>query len=301
MEVATRLSAIIKDDREIFSIKLNLIIPFIGKPAITDDSYRRGQFVKILRAFVNANMAASRAVDRILPSALSEDGNRAFINRYLSVALNHGDVVYDVGGGSQPFVSIELKEQLGLKIVGLDISADELAAAPEGVYDGMLVADLCTVVGNQDADIVVCQALLEHVRDGTGALRAIASVMKPGGRAYIFAPSRNALFARLNMALPEGTKKAILFSLFPNKAKGHDGFPAYYNQCTPRDIERLAAENGLEVDKRELFWTSSYFYSFFPAYLAWRLSQFMAYLFIGYNAAETFIYVLSKKKGVEGR
>ena len=31
----------------------------------------------------------------------------------------------------------------------------------------------------------------------------------------------------------------------PDKAHGHDGFPAYYDRCTPREIEALARDNGL--------------------------------------------------------
>lgn len=248
----------------------------------------------LIRSFVDLNIRVSRALDQLLPASLREDGNRTFLKDYAPDAIRRGATLYDVGGGSQPFVTLAAKEEHGMRVVGLDISAEEMALAPPGVYDRAIAADLCTFVGDADADVVMCQATLEHVPDGPGAIRAIASILKPGGRAFIFAPSRNALFARLNLLLPQNLKERLLFTLFPAKATGHDGFPAFYYHCTPKQIEALARSNGLVVERHALFWVSSYFTVFVPAYLAWRMFQGVSYLFSGRNAAETFIYVLRK-------
>lgn len=252
-----------------------------------------------ISAFAKINIAVSQAIDGLLPAAVRRDGGRTFRETYAPQALEQGPLMYDLGGGSQPYASLKDKAHYGLKVVGLDISAEELALAPTGVYDRTIAADLCSFVGDADADVVICQATLEHVPDGPGAMRAIATILKPGGRAYLFAPSRNALFARLNLLLPEGVKKKILFALFPAKALGHDGFPAFYNGCTPKEIEHSAKINGLVVEKRQLFWISSYFMAFVPAYLMWRAFQGLSFLVRGQNAAETFIYVL--RKPVQGK
>ncbi|MBT2133559.1 methyltransferase domain-containing protein [Croceibacterium sp. LX-88] len=229
-----------------------------------------------------------------MPETLRRDGNRTFLDEYAPSAIEHGATIYDVGGGSQPFVSLEAKQRFNLTVVGLDVSSEELAKAPEGIYDRAITADLCKFVGAGDADIVICQATLEHVPDVAGAIRAIASILAPGGKAFLFAPSRNALFARLNLLLPQGLKTKLLFSLFPSTDDGHNGFPAYYDNCTPRDIERLVQDNGLVVKDRALFWMSAYFMAFVPAYLIWRLAQGVSYGIRRGNAAETFIYVLEK-------
>ena len=248
----------------------------------------------MLRAVVRFNVALSSWIEGTLPLGLRTDGNRDFQRNVLPLALVPGATVYDVGGGSRPFVTIGEKRRLSLTVVGLDISAEELAAAPEGVFDRAIAADLCTFTGQGDADFVVCQATLEHVHDTSGAVSAIASCLKPGGRALLFAPCRNAVFARINLALPEGMKKRILFALFPHKAEGHDGFKAYYDRCTPRELERLASSNGLIVVQRRLFWTSSYFKAFAPVFVLWRLAQGVLWLAIRAQAAETFWYVLEK-------
>ncbi len=118
--------------------------------------------------------------------------------------------------------------------------------------------------------------------------------VKPGGRVCVFAPSRNAAFARINRLLPDSVRTTVLFSLFPSKAHGHDGFRASYDHCTPRDIETLAKANGLVVERRELFWVSSYFMIFTPADLLWRIGQGLYWLLRRDQAAETFAYVLAK-------
>ncbi len=253
----------------------------------------------IVRKFINANIVLSRLLDRIFPARIREDGNKFFLSEYLPTALRPGIVVYDLGGGSRPCISREEKNRLDITLVGVDISATELIGAPEGVYDRTITTDLSTFIGTGDADSVICQALLEHVPDTFGAMRELATTAKPRGHVFLFAPSRNALFARLNLLLPEGLKRWILFAVFPSKAQGHDGFKAYYDHCTPRQIEELARQNGLEVEERRLFWTSSYFMVFTPAFILWRLWQLASYIIIGNNAAETFAYVLYKKPDAE--
>ncbi|MFL9839874.1 class I SAM-dependent methyltransferase [Sphingomonas sp. ST-64] len=249
----------------------------------------------LLRRFLDANVKISQTLNRLLPDSLQADGNQVFLRDFVPDSVSEGDRVYDLGGGSRPFISLDRKRALNLTIIGLDISEEELSAAPDGVYDREIVADLTKFVGDGDGDVVICQAVLEHVRDGAGTMRAISSCLKPGGRAFIFAPCRNAMFARLNLLLPQSVKERLLFTLFPSKAKGHDGFPAFYDKCTPRELEQLADANGLNIEHRRLFWMSSYFTVLAPAFIAWRLIQGANYLFLGDNAAEAYIYVLRKR------
>ncbi|MBW6507614.1 MAG: methyltransferase domain-containing protein [Rhodobacteraceae bacterium] len=248
-----------------------------------------------LRNFIAANRRASTALNNLLPQALRRDGNRHFRTHILPGAVYAGATVYDVGGGSQPFADAEMKRRLGLRTVGVDIDAGELAAAPAGTYDAVIVADLCTYAGVGDADIVICQATLEHVPDTRGAILAIASILKPDGKAYVFAPCRNAAFARLNLVLPQRWKERILYAVSP-EVKDHQGFPAHYDHCVPTQIEQIFDTAGLRVVQRELFWMSSYFMVFTPLFVVWRIWQSLFYLAARANAAETFIYVVQRKQ-----
>lgn len=247
----------------------------------------------MLRSFIRLNKRASAALDSILPAEFSADGN-AYFHTMVPPLVQEGLVVYDLGGGSRPLFSAEDKKRARLTVVGLDLSQDELDAAPQGSYDRAIAADLTTFRGEGDADLVICQATLEHVADTNGALAAIASCLKPGGVAAIFVPCRNAWFARLNLMLPQRIKERLLFTLIPEKADGHEGFPAYYNRCTPKEFARMAASRGMSVETQRLFWKSSYFSIFVPLYAVWRLWTLLGRYVIGRQACETFAMILRK-------
>ena len=248
----------------------------------------------MFRQILDSQIRWSRSIERRLSPDLTTDGYADFAERIVPAYLKPGQTIYDVGGGKRPFVTAAQKATLGLTIVGIDISQDELNLAPAGVYDRTICQDVSTLQGNGEADLLICLAVLEHVRNVAAAFHAIASCLKPNGNALIFVPSRNAPFARLNLIVPEGIKKRILYSVYP-QSRGHQGFPSYYDRCTPGDFADLAEFAGLRVDALKLYFVSTYFYAFFPAYLLWRLSKQLIYRFSPSAAAETFAIVLSKQ------
>jgi 2-polyprenyl-6-hydroxyphenyl methylase/3-demethylubiquinone-9 3-methyltransferase len=201
--------------------------------------------------------------------------------------------VYDVGGGKTPFLSPEEKRRLRLRVVAIDVDKGELARAPHGSYDEAVCADICSYVGSQDADVVICQALLEHVPDVEQALRSLVGIAKPGGHVLVFVPSRNAAFARLNLVLPEWLKRRVLFTIWPAAAE-KQGFQAYYDRCTPRQFHDLAASFGLVVQSERHYFTSAYFKFCFPLHLAWRIWMAAFYVIRGNEAAETFVVALHR-------
>jgi 2-polyprenyl-6-hydroxyphenyl methylase/3-demethylubiquinone-9 3-methyltransferase len=233
------------------------------------------------------------ALDQFLPSRYRVYGRRYYRETLVPRYLVYGQTVYDVGGGANPFLALETKARLGARVVGIDISASELERAPEGSYDETRCADIAEFRGAGDADIIICQSVLEHVRDVRAAFHSLASILRPGGRALLFVPNRNAPFARLNRLLPERVKRGVLFSLYPQK-RPTSGFPAYYDRCTPRDFRGLAEECGLAVEAEEHFYICSYFFGILPAYVLWRIWILAGKRLFGAQASSTFCMVLSK-------
>jgi 2-polyprenyl-3-methyl-5-hydroxy-6-metoxy-1,4-benzoquinol methylase len=248
----------------------------------------------MIRELIHWQITISRQFDRFLPEQYRVDGKTAFQNCVVPRFLRKGITICDVGAGKRPYVSPELKNELGLRIIGLDIDQKELNLAPDGAYTKVICADVSSFEGNRDADLVICQAVLEHVPSVERALRAIASMLKPGGAALIFLPCRNALFARLNALLPEKLKRKLLFTIFP-KQKTMSGFPSYYDQCTPRRIAKLAAQNQLQVREMHTYFCSSYFTFFAPLHLLWRGWSFFSRALVGDQAAESFTMVLERR------
>ena len=252
-------------------------------------------FNRLLRAAIDSNRKLCDQFDRlILSPEWSIDGNQTFRDSLLPAALQHAALVYDVGGGRHPAVTIERKQSMALRVVGVDISEPELSLAPPGHYDTTVCADVCTIEGKQDGDLAICQTLLEHVADTEQALRGIASLVRPGGRVLVFAPSRRALFALLNRHLPEHFKRATLFAIFP-ESQGQQGFPSYYDRCTERELRESGSRAALDVEFVHRFWVSKYFSFSLPLYVAWRSWMVAHRRFAGDSAAETFAIAFRKR------
>jgi len=232
-------------------------------------------------------------VDRLLPEKYRIYGRRYFREQLVPRYLARSKTIYDVGGGATPYLDPERKARLAARVIGLDVSASELARAPDGAYDATESVDIAAYSGRGDADLVICQSVLEHVHDVGGAFRSLASILRPGGRLLVFVPNRNALFARVNLMLPEALKRRILFALYPAKQETC-GFPVYYDRCTPRDFRALAEASGLAVEEERHFFICSYFFGILPLYILWRLWIVIGERLFEGQAASTFCMVLRK-------
>ena len=225
--------------------------------------------MQILRWVVNKNIAMSKALDRWMWPSMAIDGNRSFIG-FVRDMIGTDLVIADVGGGKSPLFSAQEVDRKRLSVMGIDIDEAELSAAPKGAYARIACADICAFSGDASADVVIVQSLLEHVHDNAAGMRGIASLCKPGGRVYTFCPNRRAWFAMINRLLPERVKRKILFAIYPH-TREKQGFPAYYDRCTPREMRDAMAAAGLQVERVDCYFISSYFMFCFPLYLCWRI------------------------------
>lgn len=247
-----------------------------------------------IKKLIQVNIIISHAFDRMIPDKYRIDGNRFFVEEFAPFYIKDNLTVYDIGGGKTPHISREKKHKLNLNIIGLDIDQNELNRAPVDAYDATICDDIIQHQGHGDADLVICQALLEHVKNVDQAISAIASILKPGGCALIFVPSRNAIYARLNLLLPQNIKEWLLYTIYP-KTRESQGFPSYYNQCTPRDFRRIARKHNLSIEKESFHYISSYFSFFFPLHILWRIWIIGFHVLAGEQAAETFCMALIKR------
>lgn len=61
--------------------------------------------------------------------------------------------------------------------------------------------DAPSLVGEDETiDFILCQNVLEHIGDDLGALRAMAAVLKPGGRLHLLVPANPRLYGPLDQA-----------------------------------------------------------------------------------------------------
>jgi SAM-dependent methyltransferase len=213
-----------------------------------------------VRRFVEWNLRVSRrerALAARLAPGCAHDGPRDFWERLLPSLLRPGLRILDVGGGKHPAIPLQTKQDLGLHVVGLDVSAAELAQAPAGAYDAIVVGDVAEVSIPGTYDLVFSRSVFEHVLDPRAAVANLAGVLVPGGLIAHYMPCRNAPFAIVNRWLGNRTARRLLFALFPEK-EVDSGFRAYYRDCTPDRHSRICQEYGLEIVNLIPYYKSDY-------------------------------------------
>ena len=223
----------------------------------------------MLQQFLELNTRLSRKSDRIAREVFGRrDGNFAFLESLLPGLLTESATVLDVGGGKRPSIPLELKQRLNLRVTGLDISGEELARAPAGSYEHTIVGDVAQVaLEPQGYDLIFSSALMEHVTDVPGAIRNLASAVRPGGRMAHFVPCGSAPFAMLNRVLGNDQAKRLLYGIRP-VTRATQGFPAYYHHCQPSEFGELIRGERLQVEELIPFYSSGYASFLFPLHLA---------------------------------
>jgi SAM-dependent methyltransferase len=257
-------------------------------------------FTSVLSTIIGSQKQLSKAFDSCLPSRFRVDGHWDFRREFAPTYFRPGIEVWDIGGGKFPLIDAATKRRFHIHTVGLDISATELASAAPDAYDETFVADVSRFAGRGTADLIICQAVLEHVPDTEAALKAFETILKPGGIALVFVPSRNSWFARLNLVIPESLKRKLL-SVFHAEYEGGQGFPAYYDRCTVPAFRRLSATCGLEVSGERVYHESGYFQVAFPVHLLWRLWVLLGFRLDHARWAETFSMALRKPARFEAQ
>jgi SAM-dependent methyltransferase len=251
----------------------------------------------MMRRLIDWNARAALALDRMLfPEGWRTTAVGDFECRAVPELLRAGMHVWDVGCGSRPLVERSTKDDLQLRVTGLDLDSSELALMAPGLCDQTVVADLGEFSGDGSADLVLCRTVLEHVPDVDRAFAGLASIVRPGGTVAICVPCRNAPFARLNLFLPESAKRRLLYWIWPQKADGHSGFPARYDRCTPKSFIKLASAHGLQPDELRIYWWSSYFTFLLPLWALWRAWQLLARSILGDEAAEGFVLIAKRSE-----
>jgi ubiquinone/menaquinone biosynthesis C-methylase UbiE len=173
-----------------------------------------------------------------------------------------GRTVIDTGGGARCLFANMMPSDT--RIIAVDLSREELSRNKD--VQGAVVADVTKHIPIEDAsaDLVASCYLLEHLRGTDTYVSEAARILKPGGAFVIYFPNKYALFALINRALPYHISRFVLRVL-----KGsHNPFPAFYENCSPRQFKGLLRKHGLTVAAETyVYYQSVYFDWFAPLFL----------------------------------
>jgi len=139
--------------------------------------------------------------------------------------------ILDVGSGRRPALD-PVSRPSGCTYDGLDISASELEAAPEGSYDEVWISDLC--ISNprlrEKYDIVISWQVLEHVSSLYAAVDNVRAYLSPRG-VFVAALSGSwGFFSVANRVIPHKIATAAMHHLLGRDPESV--FPAHYDHCS---------------------------------------------------------------------
>ena len=179
--------------------------------------------------------------------------------------------VLDIGAGRHPTLSPSARPR-GTRYLGLDVSPDELAAAPPGGYDDAVVGDITELRPElcDQFDLIVSWQVLEHVRSLSAAFDNAYAYLRPGGRMVALFSGRWSIFAALNRLLPQRFGKQAMARLLDREPTSV--FPAYYDDCYHSAVASLGS-GWASVVLQPKFCGVSYFgfsHTLMRAYLAYE-------------------------------
>jgi len=125
--------------------------------------------------------------------------------------------------------------------VGLDISKDELLAAPAGSYDEIVAANVAHFSPELEGrfDLAVSWQVLEHVKPLDLAFENLRQYLRPGGRLVAQFSGTFSVFGLLNKSLPRPASEWILRTFLGRSRESI--FPAPYHRCWYNALRQIGA------------------------------------------------------------
>jgi 2-polyprenyl-6-hydroxyphenyl methylase/3-demethylubiquinone-9 3-methyltransferase len=184
--------------------------------------------------------------------------------------LVRGVSILDVGAGRYPTIG-PADRPPGCRYVGLDIEAEEIAAAGPDAYDDTIVGDVTAPLQrDEDFDLILSWQVLEHVSSLADALENLRRTLRPEGTLLAQLTGSNAAFAVLGRLLPHRAKLWVATRLLDHKEE--EKFPTRYDHSSRRALEHLLGPWG-EVEIVPFYRGATYFKFSRPlmrAYLAYE-------------------------------
>jgi SAM-dependent methyltransferase len=147
----------------------------------------------------------------------------------------------EVGGGRTPLIDEQENDSLGVRYTVNDISAGELALAPE--WASKACFDICSppTDAHSKFDLIFSKMVFEHISDAKKAYLAIYRLLAPGGLFLSFFPTLYCLPFFINYLSPESLSSKLQEALVPRDTPK---FRAYYKWCRTtaflqRRLERI--------------------------------------------------------------
>lgn len=193
---------------------------------------------------------------RDLPARYHVPWKGTFQERFAAV-LRPGVAILDVGAGRAPCIT-PADRPATCTYVGIDLSADELAAAPPRSYDEVVCSAIEDHRPELDGrfDLVISWQVLEHVRSLPESMANIRRYLRPGGLFVGQLSGRYSLTSVLNALIPRRPAVWAMEKLLDRPRS--TVFPAPYDKCWYGALVRLG-DGWTEFDVTPRYCNAIYF------------------------------------------
>jgi SAM-dependent methyltransferase len=194
---------------------------------------------------------------RRLPTRYESDLWDKRFKSHLDTLLAPGIAILDIGSGRRPTVGPDARPS-DLTYVGLDIDADELAAAGSGAYDEVVTAPVEEPIASLEGrfDVAISFFAFEHVRSTAAALENIRSYLKPGGTLVAQLAGAWSPFSLANRLVPGDVARFLLQRT--HERDPETVFPARYDSCRHSALTGLLERSWSEYEVLPLFTGAGY-------------------------------------------
>ena len=167
--------------------------------------------------------------------------------------------ILEVGGVDRPM----LTKSKNFKYSGMDI---EDKPSCYDCYDEFIVSSIENRI-NDSFDIIFSKTLLEHVPNNRKSIKAMYDGLNSNGVMLHYIPSKNHFYS-VCLRLVGARLQKILIKYLRPAAVSVSGYPAFFDACTPGQMEKLCKTIGFkEIEIIPYYKATDYFAFFVPAYL----------------------------------
>ena len=219
------------------------------------------------------------------------DGTVAFFGRVQALARPEM-VALDVGCGrgavvdrlnDNPWEKCRILKGACKKVIGIDVSD----AGRENVFidEFRKIEGDVWPVETASIDLLVADAVLEHLADPDRFFAECARVVKPGGYVCFRTPNKFAYYALAAAIIPNSLHGKVISKVQPGRQE-HDVFPTHYRANTIRTLKRLLKNHRFEgcvfrhISEPSYFLFSNWVYAIGVFVHRWLPSVFWTALFV---------------------
>ena len=206
-------------------------------------------------------------IDKTLFPAYGKNWDDELFRQEILRFIQATDCVLDLGAGAGIVPQMNFRGRAG-KVCGID--PDPRVGSNPYLDEGKLGVGEDIPYADATFDLVFADNVLEHLANPTVVFREVARVLKPGGRFLAKTPNRWHYMPLIAQLTPHS------FHRFINLRRGRcveDTFPTLYRANSPRQLERIATESGLQLKAAALIEGR-------PEYLRFNaVTYFLGYLY----------------------